>query len=200
MDFKERIKLSCFSGITIEMYLSEYALPHFHAEAEYEGFSAVFSLEGALLGGYLPSWGLEDVKDWTSRHATELREAWDMCARGETPGSIKSLDDDDEWAQAGERLPKLVEVEARGRFTIWVRFDDEVSGEVDLSHLEGFGVFKAWDDSGFFESVYLSENGVPAWGEGEDVIDIDALKLHMDLTGKTAEDMFPEFFETPANA
>ena len=100
----------------------------------------------------------------------------------------------------GERLPKLIEVEARDGFRIWVRFDDEVSGKVDLSHLEGFGVFKAWDDRGFFESVYLSENGVPAWGEGEDVIDIDALKLHMDLTGKTAEEMFPEFFETPANA
>ena len=202
MKCKERVQVSWFSGIAIEMCLVEdgCGAPHFHAHAEYEERSAVFSLEGSLLDGSLPSWGIEDVKEWTSRHADELREAWHKCQQGEIPSPIRSLDDDDEWVQTGERLPELIEVEARDGFRIWVRFDDEVSGEVDLSHLEGLGVFKAWDDRGFFESVYLSENGVPAWGEGEDVIDIDALKLHMDLTGKTAEEMFPEFFETPANA
>ncbi len=200
MECKERIKVSWFSGISIEMCLAEDDAPHFHAEAEYEKRSAVFSLEGTLLDGSLPSWGLEDVPEWVSRHTGELREAWGKCRRGEPPASIPSLDDDDEWVGDGERLPKLIEVEARDGFRIWVRFDDEISGEVDLSHLEGFGIFKAWDDRRFFESVYLSESGVPAWGEGEDVIDIDALKLHMDLTGKTAEEMFPEFFETSGNA
>ena len=89
-----------------------------------------------------------------------------------------------------EVLPELVEVEARNGLRIWVRFDDEVSGEVDLSHLSGKGVFKAWDDCRFFESVYLSEFGVPAWGEGDDTIDIDALKLYMDITGKRWKNCF----------
>ena len=98
-----------------------------------------------------------------------------------------------------EALPELVEVEARNGFRIWVRFDDEVSGEIDLSHLAGLGVFKAWDDRGFFESVYLSENGVPAWGEGDDIIDIDALKLYMDITGKTVEELLPGLMDVPVD-
>ena len=96
-----------------------------------------------------------------------------------------------------EALPELVEVEARNGLRIWVRFDDEVSGEVDLSHLAGMGVFKAWEDRGFFESVYLSEYGVPAWGEGDDTIDIDALKLYMDITGKTVEELLPGLRTAP---
>ena len=96
-----------------------------------------------------------------------------------------------------EVLPELVEVEARDGFRIWVKFDDDVSGEVDLSHLAGLGVFKAWDDRGFFESVYLSENGVPAWGEGDGIIDIDALKLYMDITGKTPEELLPGLRAVP---
>ena len=96
-----------------------------------------------------------------------------------------------------EMLPELVEVEAREGFRIWVKFDDDVSGEVDLSHLAGLGVFKAWDDRGFFESVYLSENGVPAWGEGDGIIDIDALKLYMDITGKTPEELLPGLRAVP---
>ena len=98
-----------------------------------------------------------------------------------------------------EALPELVEVEARTGFRIWVRFDDEVSGEVDLSDVAGLGVFKAWDDRRFFESVYLSEDGVPAWGEGDDIIDIDALKLYMDITGKTVEEMLPGLMSVPAD-
>ncbi len=96
-----------------------------------------------------------------------------------------------------ESLPKLVEVKALDGFRIWVGFDDGVSGEVDLSHLQGLGVFKAWDDRRFFESVYLSEYGVPAWGEGDNVIDIDALKLYMDITGKSVEEMLPGLRDVP---
>ena len=96
-----------------------------------------------------------------------------------------------------ELLPELVEVKARSGLRIWVRFDDGISGEVDLSHLAGMGVFKAWDDRVFFERVYLSEDGVPAWGEGDCIIDIDALKLYMDITGKAPEELLPGLRSVP---
>ena len=197
MECNKRVKVSWFSGITIEMCLAEDDVPHFHAEAEYENLSAVFSLEGTLLSGSLPSWGFEDVKDWTSRHVAELREAWDMCGRGETPGSIKSLDDYDELEATGKRLPMPVEVEARPGFKIWVRFDDGVSGEIDLSHLAGKGVFKAWNDPEFFKGVYVDPGRAIAWSEE---IDICPDAAYMEVKGLTAEEMFPDFFKTPADA
>ena len=89
-------------------------------------------------------------------------------------------------------LPEPVEVEARNKLRIWIRFDDGVSGEVDLSHLAGMGVFKAWDDRGFFEQVFIGEGGEVSW---PNEIDIDPHKLYMDVTGKTVEDLFPGWGE-----
>lgn len=101
----------------------------------------------------------------------------------------------EDWkVMAGSKgvLPEPVEVVARNELRIWVRFDDGVSGEVDLSHLEGMGVFKAWDDRAFFEQVFIGEGGEVSW---PDEIDIDPYKLYMDLTGKTVEDLFPGWGE-----
>ena len=106
MECKENVRVSWFSGVAIEMCLVEDGgAPHFHAHAEYEECSAVFSLDGSLLDGSLPSWGFEDVKEWTSRYKTELQEAWHKCQQGEIPSPIRSLDDDDEWVQTGGTAP-----------------------------------------------------------------------------------------------
>ena len=169
MECKKRVQVSWFSGISIEMCSAEDDTRHFHAVAEYEELSAVFSLEGSLLEGSLPTWGLADVREWASRYATELREAWDNCLRREFPHPIRSLDDDDELVGPGKRLPDLVEVEARDGYRIWVRYDDGVSGEIDLSHLTGKGVFKAWDDLEFFRGVYVIPEQAIAWSEEIDI-------------------------------
>ena len=197
MGCKERAKVSWFSGISIEVCSAEDDAPHFHAEAEYEKRSAVFSLEGSLLEGSLPSWGLEDVEEWASRNACELKEAWERCRRGESPSSIRSLDDDDTLVGAGKRIPNPVEVEARDGFKIWVRFDDGVSGELDLSHLAGKGMFKAWDDSEFFKGVYVDEGHAIAWSEEFDICPDSA---YMRIAGLTFEEMFPDFVKTANGA
>lgn len=57
------------------------------------------------------------------------------------------------------------DVEARGGFQIWLRCSDGVFGEVDLAHLAGRGIFAAWRERGFFESVGSTEAGAIAWGE-----------------------------------
>ena len=50
-----------------------------------------------------------------------------------------------------------VAVEPREGFRIWIRYEDGAEGEIDLSDVAGKGVFKAWDDREFFESVYVSD-------------------------------------------
>ena len=41
---------------------------------------------------------------------------------------------------------KPIAVEPREGYRIWVRFNDGMSGEVDLSAMAGKGVFTAWND------------------------------------------------------
>ena len=94
-------------------------------------------------------------------------------------------------------VPKLVEVKACEGYRIWVRFDDGVSGEVDLSHLAGKGVFKAWDDPEFFKGVYVAAGHAIAWSEE---IDMCPDAAYMEVTGLTVEEVFPEFFEASAGA
>jgi hypothetical protein len=88
----------------------------------------------------------------------------------------------------GEEDITVAEVEPRDGYRIWLRYTNGASGEVDLSHLAGNGVFKAWYDRDFFERIYISESGAVSW-EGD--IDLDPYQLYMDITGKTLEDIFP---------
>jgi hypothetical protein len=183
-------RLSLFYGIAIEMGFEDEEPPHIHAL--YDDKKAKIGLDNRVLDGWLPPIGLEMVQEWISMHQGELQDAWKRCRQGETPSLIHSLYDDDEFVGDGKRLPELVEVEARDGLGIWVRFDDDVSGEVDLSHLAGMGVFKAWDDPGFFQQVFIGEGGEVSW---PNEIDIDPYKLYMDVTGKTVEDLFPGWGE-----
>ena len=84
-----------------------------------------------------------------------------------------------------------IEVKAKDGYRIWLRYSDGVSGEVDLSHLAGMGVFKAWDTPGFFEAARVTDYGFIAWGEGDD-IEVCPNFLYMKLTGKSLEEMWPD--------
>lgn len=85
-------------------------------------------------------------------------------------------------------LARPVEVEARDRYCIWLRFADGVEGEVDLSDLAGHGVFAAWLDRAFFDSVRIDEARAIAWG---DDIDLCADALYLRLTGMSPEQYLP---------
>lgn len=59
---------------------------------------------------------------------------------------------------------RITEVEARPGYRVWIRFEDGVEGEVDLSELVGQGVFKTWEDVREFERVSIDpESGTIAW-------------------------------------
>lgn len=89
------------------------------------------------------------------------------------------------------------EVRALEGYRLWLRYSDGVEGEVDLSHLVGRGVFKAWRDRAFFEAVRIEEAGAIAWGEE---IDLCPDALYLRLTGKSPEEVFPNLKLTRADA
>jgi len=84
---------------------------------------------------------------------------------------------------------KIAEVKALQGYRLWLRYEDGVEGEVDLSDIAGRGVFAAWNEQGVFESVRIEESGALAWGEDLDLCP-DAHYLR--LTGKTPEAVFPK--------
>jgi hypothetical protein len=84
--------------------------------------------------------------------------------------------------------PHPIEVTPREGHRIWLRFDDGVEGEVDLSDLVGKGVFEAWADRSFFGAVHIGPQGQIAWSEQ---IDLCPDALYLRITGKSPEALFP---------
>ena len=78
-------------------------------------------------------------------------------------------------------------------YRIWLRYDDGVEGEVDLSDVAGQGVFAAWEDRSFFAGVHLGPAGSIAWS---DRIDMCGDALYLKITGMTPEELFPEMWDT----
>lgn len=66
---------------------------------------------------------------------------------------------------------RIVAVEARPHFRLFVRFADGVEGEADLSDVAGRGVFTRWteDPSEFFQVEVDPASGAPTWPGGLDV-------------------------------
>lgn len=89
------------------------------------------------------------------------------------------------------RPPQAVEVEARQPFKLWIRFDDGVTGIVDLAEWSTRGVFAAWSDATFFKTAHVRPYGAIAWGK-DDALELDPMSMYMDLTGKSFEDLHPK--------
>ena len=69
-------------------------------------------------------------------------------------------------------------------YVLRVRYEDGVEGEVDLSAHVGRGVFAAWNDAAFFETVYVSAHGSIAWSED---IELCPDSIYLELTGNLAQ-------------
>lgn len=96
-----------------------------------------------------------------------------------------------------ETVIRPTDVEPREGYRIWLRYADGTAGEIDLSHLAGRGVFKAWKNRAFFETVHITSPGAIAWGED---IELCPDALYMQLTGKSVEEVMPGALVLPADA
>ena len=89
---------------------------------------------------------------------------------------------------------KVVLVEARGQYRVWVRFADGTEGEVDLSgelaNEAWEGTLKAWHDPAVFAAVRVGDYGI-AWGDDGDVIDVEDEWLYCELRGLSSVQMYP---------
>ena len=94
-------------------------------------------------------------------------------------------------------MKKAIEVRPLSGYRIWLRYADGVTGEVDLSHLAGRGVFKAWTDRKVFESIHVDQSGAIVWGED---IDLCPDALYLQLTGMAVDELFPILKPAPADA
>ena len=94
-------------------------------------------------------------------------------------------------------VAKILEAQPLDDYIIQLKFADGVSGEVDLSHLAGKGVFSFWDQYENFKNVAVINGRWLAWS---DEIDLDANSLYLKLTGKMPEDLFPALREDPTYA
>ena len=92
---------------------------------------------------------------------------------------------------------KPVEIRALSDYRIWLRYENGVEGEVDLSEFVGKGVFTLWDDYEEFEKVHIGEAGQIAWN---DEIDMCPDAMYIRLTGKSAEEIYPNLKEIRVNA
>ena len=108
-------------------------------------------------------------------------------------GIIITMNDNDHapphfHARYGERLIDVVKVEPRGRYRIWLQFQDGVQGEIDLELRLSFeGVFAPLRDPEYFARVRVHPDlGTVCWPNDADW---DPLVLYSLVTGRSIESL-----------
>ena len=82
-------------------------------------------------------------------------------------------------------ISKVMQVKAISLYSIWLKFDDNTEGVVDLSHLINKPVFQNWKESEYFKKVYIdSESGAIAWDEN---IELCPDNMYLKIKGLTFE-------------
>ena len=92
---------------------------------------------------------------------------------------------------------KPLEIKTRPKYKLWIRYEDGVEGEVDLSHLAGKGVFKIWNDTRTFEKVKIGPSGEITWNQN---VDLCPDSLYLQITQKTPQQAFENLKETKIDA
>ena len=74
--------ISMFLGIIIRMYNNgEHNPPHFHAS--YQGYNAVFNMDGELTDGDMPKPQRKYIAAWAELHKDELLSNWELAMSGQ---------------------------------------------------------------------------------------------------------------------
>jgi hypothetical protein len=94
-------------------------------------------------------------------------------------------------------MRKICKVKVLPDYHLELKFDDGVSGTVNLSENVGKGVFALWRDPRVFEQVCIGSSGELVWGEQ---VDLCPDALYLKVTGKKPEDIFPALRDQPIHA
>lgn len=94
-------------------------------------------------------------------------------------------------------LMKITSAKPLSGYRVELEFENGNRGIVDLSDYAGIGVFEAWLKSGFFEQIFISEEGALTW-PGD--LDLCPDAVYMRLTGKRPEEIFPSLRRQPVYA
>ncbi len=88
-------------------------------------------------------------------------------------------------------IARVVGVGPLDGYRIWVRFDDEVVGEIDLSDKLEKPMYQPWKDRWVFETVRVGQYGEVVWYilGAEQGVDLCPDALYMELTGLTFDEM-----------
>ena len=82
----------------------------------------------------------------------------------------------------GVKRVKIVACKPKPNYHVWIRFDDGLEGEVDLSDIARQGVFEAWQSVDFFNQVRIDpKTDTLAWGVE---IDLDPYVLRQKVSKK----------------
>lgn len=81
-----------------------------------------------------------------------------------------------------------VALQARSGFRLWVRYNDGIEGEIDLSPRAGRGVFKIWDQPGVFESAAISPHRTICWSQDAELC---ADAVYLNITGRDPQEVMP---------
>ncbi len=82
--------ISMFYGIMIRMYNNnEHNPPHFHAQ--YQGYKAVFDMDGNLTEGEMPRPQEKLIAAWAEIHRDELLANWELAIHEEPLYKIEPL-------------------------------------------------------------------------------------------------------------
>ena len=85
------------------------------------------------------------------------------------------------------KLARPTRVVEREGYRIWVEFDDGVEGTIDLEGFVGRGVWKAWANRSFFETVRITAYRAIGWGESDE-LDMCADWAYMRVVGPQESD------------
>jgi len=88
----------------------------------------------------------------------------------------------------GNTVHRVVRVEVLKHLQLSLTFEDGVTGSVDLSDLEGKGVFCCWNDPKAFQQVAIGDTGELMW-PGQ--VDLCPDSLYLRVAGKSPESIFP---------
>ena len=94
-------------------------------------------------------------------------------------------------------MHKIIKAEPLPGYQLRLVYENGVSGEVDLSHLVGKGVFQLWADPSAFAQIAIGSGGEVRWS---DDVDLCPDALYMEITGKRADEIFPNLNKASVDA